>query len=222
MELIKNSIKNLIDRTPILNNFILFKGKNVKNKIALTFDDGPSPENTPRLLDLLNEKNIKVTFFLLGTQVEKYPELAKAILRNGHAIGNHSYSHREFDELSNEEALFEIQRGFEVLQNVLNIDGIFLLRPPKGDIRWRLLPSLIKKNFCIVFWSVDPKDFEVKKPIIIWNRLLQYKYKGGEIILLHDTVDATIDIIGEFIDTMQRKGFHFVTIPELCPKREIF
>ncbi len=220
MEFLKNAIKSIIDRTPFLNQFIIFKGINAEKQIALTFDDGPDPEKTPRLLQILKEKGVKATFFLLGSEVEKYPEVARAILQDGHVVGNHTYSHQDFDGISNQEALAEIQKGFDILRRVLNQDQIKLLRSPKGDLRWRLLPALIKQKICLVFWSVDPKDFEVKDAEIIRKRLLEHHYQGGEIILLHDTVEATIDMIDSLIDTLQKKGLQFVTIPHLCRKRQ--
>ncbi len=219
MEFLKNTIKHTIDRTPFLNAYIIFKGINANREIALTFDDGPDPENTPRLLHILKEKGVKATFFLLGSKVEKYPEIARAILQAGHIVGNHTYSHKDFEGISNEEALKEIQKGFDALRKVLQQDQLNLLRSPKGDLRWRLLPALFKRKIRVVFWSVDPKDFEVNDADIIRQRLLEEHYNGGEIILLHDTVRATIDMIDSFIDALLEKGFQFVTIPQLLCKR---
>jgi peptidoglycan/xylan/chitin deacetylase (PgdA/CDA1 family) len=210
---IKDGAKYVISKLPLIKKHVFWRGYRQNNSIALTFDDGPNPEITPQILKILHDKNLKATFFLVGEKVEKYPEIVKKIVEEGHQIGNHTYSHKQFDELSNQQALREINRCAEKLK-AFNKE-VYCLRPPKGDIRWRLLPPLIKNKIRLIFWSKDAKDYLVKNSTELSKRLENISIESGDIILLHDWLKSTVEVLPDFIDNIKKQGFHLVTVAEL-------
>jgi len=152
---------------------------NEKNEVFLTFDDGPDPEVTPWILDLLNRYNAKATFFCLGKNVEKYPDLFQLIKDEGHAVGNHTYSHLNGWRTKNEMYFEDIERADKLIQSNL-------LRPPYGRIK----PSQIrflKKKYKIVMWDVMSGDFNPRatKEICLTN--IKKISRSGSIIVFHDT-----------------------------------
>ncbi len=151
---------------------------NEDNKIFLTFDDGPDPEATPWVLDILAENNAKATFFCLGRQVEKHPALFERIKNEGHAVGNHSYSHLSGWTTINKKYFEDIARADEII-------GSKLFRPPYGRIRPSQL-KFLKEQYKIVMWDILSGDFiEDYKPEIIINMLYKLM-RSGSVIVFHD------------------------------------
>ncbi len=212
---IKDITKSAIENVPYLEKRIIFSGRTNEKKVALTFDDGPIPGLTNRVLDILSETKTPATFFVIGENAENNPDVVKAIYQNGHTLGSHTYFHKDFSKIPDREVLEDIQKGIVVLRQILPEANFCFFRSPRGDLRWRLLPALFKDNLRLVFWNVDPKDFELEDSSAILSTLLQHKYKGGDIILLHDRLEATVDMLPEFIGKMKEKEFRFVTIEEL-------
>lgn len=153
---------------------------NAGNNIFLTFDDGPDPEATPRILDILAEHDAKATFFCLGRQVKKFPAIFDRIIKEGHAVGNHTYSHLSGWTTGNKRYFEDIARADDIIDSKL-------FRPPYGRIR----PSqirVLKKKYKIVMWDVMSGDYDAKqKPEEIINRVLKLSIMGS-IIVFHDTV----------------------------------
>jgi peptidoglycan/xylan/chitin deacetylase (PgdA/CDA1 family) len=155
--------------------FVYYNGDENLNEIALTFDDGPNPPRTEKVLDILDLFQIKATFFLLGKWVEKFPETVKEIKRRGHLIGNHSYSHsRDVDDL---------KRCEELIKEIAGETAIFI-RPPYGE--WKNYPSLNDmKDKKIIILSFKPIDWQT--PGV--NKIIEYyinNIKNGSIITFHD------------------------------------
>lgn len=157
-----------------------FTGK--ENELFLTFDDGPTPNITPWVLSELKENNAKATFFCIGQNVEKYPDLYQQILDEGHSVGNHTYSHLKGWKISN--------KGFVDSANktalIINSD---LFRPPYGHIRPKQITAL-KKIFKIIMWDVLSKDYSKKvDEDTCLNNVLNYA-ESGSIVVFHDTIKA--------------------------------
>ncbi|HZC34979.1 MAG TPA: polysaccharide deacetylase family protein [Chthoniobacterales bacterium] len=182
--------------------------------IAMTFDDGPSPETTPRLLDILKQRNIKATFFMIGQNVERNPEIVKRILAEGHEIGNHSWTHPPLAKLSDDRVTEEITKT----QNAIKTASGYtpeLLRPPYGSITSRQ-KEWIESRFGlnVILWSVDPFDWKRPGASVIEQRILAGA-KPGAIILSHDIHKQTVDSMPATLDALAAKGYKFVTVSQL-------
>lgn len=179
-------------------------------KVALTFDDGPSPETTEDLLEGLAERNVRATFFVIGEKAEAYPELIRQIHEQGHLIGNHSYSHVNLELLSGEEACEQIDHTNQVICDITGVMPEYL-RSPFGSTRANLECDM---GMIEVLWDVDPRDWEVQNA----PRIIQHvvtNTKEGDIILLHDGYDTSMVAALSIIDQLQRQGYEFVTVDEL-------
>lgn len=182
----------------------------IPKRIALTFDDGPHPDYTVKLLDGLKERNVKATFFIIGESGHSYPEILQRMSSEGHIIGNHTYSHVQLTCISEESAIDEINRTNEVIANTCNIEPKYI-RPPYG-----LFNDKLKKetNLTKVLWTVDPRDWSVLNTDKIVSHVVS-RAKDGDIILLHDIFDTSVDAALKIIDELSAKGFEFVTIDEI-------
>lgn len=186
--------------------------KDLENKklIALTFDDGPNPLTTPILLDGLAERNIKATFFMLGSRIEQNPDIIKRIYQDGHCIGNHSYSHKNLVKLDETNAKYEYGRPNEILTSIIGT-GSTVFRPPYGNINDSI------KSFVdtpVILWNIDPYDWKYKNSDTIANHIIE-RAKDGDIILLHDIYQTSVEAALKVIDDLIQKDFEFVTIDEL-------
>lgn len=189
------------------------KGENMqeeKKKVALTFDDGPHPVYTPEMLDLLKEKNIKATFFLLGEQVEQYPDIVKRMNDEGHLIGNHSYKHEQLSKLSSVQACSQVNRTNELIYAITGKYPEYL-RPPFGDWKDRLDCEV---NMVEVLWDVDTLDWSSQNKDKVVSKVMK-NVEEGDIILMHDSYESTVKATAEIIDRLQKDEYEFVTVDEL-------
>lgn len=178
--------------------------------VALTFDDGPSKHWTEGLLDGLKERNVKATFFLIGANAEANPTLVERMVREGHLIGNHTYSHVQLTTISHEAAYREIDEANEVLSAAVG-EGIHYIRPPFGS--WQEgLDSLVDMQ--VVLWDVDPQDWKVQNTDRIVDNVLK-DVKDGDIVLLHDVYRESVEAALRIIDELQERGYEFVRVDEL-------
>ena len=182
--------------------------------IAMTFDDGPSPGNTTRLLDILKQRNIKVTFFMIGPNVVAHPEIARRALAEGHEIGNHSWTHPQLSKLSDQRVTEEITKTQVAITNACGFTPT-LLRPPYGAITKRQR-EWIESQFglSVILWSVDPLDWKRPGASVITQRILSGA-QSGAIILSHDIHQQTVDAMPATLDALLARGFKFVTVSEL-------
>ena len=178
--------------------------------VALTFDDGPSPRCTPRLLDGLRELGAKATFFVVGCQAEKDPDIVRRIADEGHQVGNHSYDHKELDKLPAWEAAEDMAKNDDLLQQLLG-EGDYWVRPPYGLLAERDAAAL---PVPLVNWSVDTEDWRTKD----CGKILDVIYRctgDGDIVLLHDRYQNSVDAALTAIAHLQEQGYVFVTVAEL-------
>lgn len=179
-------------------------------KVALTFDDGPNEEYTPKLLDGLKKRNVRATFFLLGKQVEQYPELAKRISDEGHLIGCHAYEHKDLSRLSLDEACRQITDTNDLLYEVTGHRPMFM-RPPYGSCQEQL-PE--KTEMIEVLWDIDTVDWSLRNTDQVVKNTLK-KVEDGSIILMHDEFQESVDAALQLVDALEKEGYQLVTVEEL-------
>src|SRR5271165_4852101 len=179
--------------------------------IAMTFDDGPSSANTPRLLEILKQRNIKATFFLIGQNVASNPDIVRRILADGHEVGNHSWTHPQLSKLSDDRVTTEINKTQDAIKEASGFTPT-LLRPPYGAITARQR-EWIESQFglSIILWSVDPFDWKRPGASVITQRILS-QVRPGAIILSHDIHKQTVDAMHATLDGLIAKGYKFVTV----------
>ncbi len=184
------------------------------NYVALTFDDGPNSRLTPKLLDLLGAHHIKATFFVIGQNVAENPEIAARAAREGHEIGNHTWSHPSLSKMSDEAVRRELQKTDDSIRNAIGNRPI-LMRPPYGSITARQKKWINHEfGYKIIMWDVDPLDWKRPGPAAICNRIVR-NTRAGSIILSHDIHPGTIEAMPATISQLEAKGFKFVTVSEL-------
>lgn len=182
--------------------------------IAMTFDDGPSEKLTPELLDILAQHHIHATFFVIGRNVVEHPEILQRAVREGHEIGNHSWSHPAFGRMRDESVRAELQKTDEAIRTAIGVRPV-LMRPPYGSIAARQKKWINSEfGYRIILWDVDPLDWKRPGPAVVTSRIVR-ETRPGSIILSHDIHPGTIKAMPGTFDQLQAKGFKFVTISEL-------
>ena len=182
--------------------------------IALTFDDGPHPTLTPKLLDILKEKGVKATFFVLGECVAANPAVLQRAAAEGHEIGNHSWDHKALTKGGGSGVDSEINQTNAAIENAIGKKPV-LVRPPYGATNAAITKRLNEEfGLKVVMWGVDPFDWRVRNSAHVKAEILK-STKAGSIILSHDIHPTTIDAMAETIDALKEKGFKFVTVSEL-------
>ena len=181
-------------------------------KIAITFDDGPSPAWTPKLLDGLKERNVKATFFMTGGWVDSYPDMGKEICSRGHDLGNHSHNHKQMSKLSASEQKDEIMYVTDKVKELTGYD-VFLFRPPYGDYNSTLINTVYGCNHYPIQWNVDSLDWRDYGVENIIKTVTNHKALGnGSIILMHNGAKYTAKALGTVIETLQSQGYTFIPI----------
>lgn len=182
--------------------------------IAMTFDDGPSAEYTPGLLDELKKRNIKATFFLIGQNAQEFPQIVSRIVGEGHEVANHSWSHPAFAKMSDTAVASQIQRTQDAIYAACGVRPT-LLRPPYGSITKRQKPWIHEQfGLQIILWSVDPYDWKKPGEAVVRSRIVNGAHSGA-IILAHDIHGSTVRAMPETFDQLLAKGYKFVTVSEL-------
>lgn len=183
--------------------------------IAITFDDGPHHSNTPRLLEMLRQRNIKATWFVVGEMAREHPELIRRILADGHEIGNHTMTHPlNITRLSDEKLNEEVGGAARLLEEIAGYRSR-LFRPPGGNTNPQIKQELYDRyGYSTILWSVDPNDWKRPGVSVVAHRLISGAHNGA-ILLCHDIHAPTIDAMPETLDTLLDRGYHFVTVSQL-------
>jgi peptidoglycan/xylan/chitin deacetylase (PgdA/CDA1 family) len=183
------------------------------NDLVITFDDGPDPEITPRILTVLSENRIKANFFLIGKRAASYPDLVRRIVEEGHEIGNHSFSHSyDLGFFTERRLQDDLDQCSDVLSRILARKVLFF-RPPFGVTNPRYARVLKRLQLTSVGWSLRSFDTATESHEVLLNRLVS-NVKGGDIVLLHDTQEVTLEILPSFFDFCKKEGFQFRTLSE--------
>lgn len=201
------------------NQAVFSKGTKKQKVIALVFHDGPHPKYTIEILDILKEYDIKATFFVLGMHAEKYPEIIKRQVEEGHEIGNHSYSHINMRKATKKQIREEFEKTQEIIYSIAKIRPK-VFRPPYGNYNRDVIEIISSDDIPIVLWTFyqDSKDWSNPGVDSIVNTTLS-KVQNGDIILFHDYVykneSHTVEALKIIIPELLNKGYKFVTISEL-------
>ena len=182
----------------------------MKKKIALTFDDGPNPDFTETLLDGLGERGVKATFFLLGSEVEKYPDIVKRIYEEGHKICTHSYEHVNLCNLSDAAAKEQVDKTNTAIYDITGEYPEYI-RPPFGCWKSNLD---YETKMIEVLWDIDPRDWATTNTAAVIERVVK-KVQENDIILLHDASKSSVDAALAIVDELQKQGYVFVTVEEI-------
>lgn len=182
--------------------------------IALTFDDGPHPTLTPKLLDILKEKGVKATFFVLGSCVAANPEVLQRAAAEGHEIGNHSWDHKAFPKSGGSGVAAQINQTNAAIESSTGKKPT-LVRPPYGATNATITKRLNEEfGLKVIMWDVDPLDWKNRNSEHVKSEILKAT-KAGSIVLSHDIHPTTVDAMAATIDALKEKGFQFVTVSEL-------
>ncbi len=184
------------------------------NYIAITFDDGPHPQNTPRLLDILAKRNVKATFYVIGRSVDLHPGVLRRTVAEGHEIGNHSHTHRLLSKLGTAEVRQEMQRCQDAIGRAAGVRPR-TMRPPYGGLLQSQREMIHNEfGYPTILWSVDPLDWKRPGPSVVTSRILSGTTAGG-IVLAHDLHSQTVDAMPATLDGLLKRGFKFVTVSQL-------
>ncbi len=188
--------------------------------IALTFDDGPWPESTAQVLNILKENNIKSTFFVVGQNVKNYPDLVKRVVAEGHAIGNHTW-HHWYHYMNQQAAAYEIEHTTDLIYKTTGVKTN-LFRPPGGIMHNGVAAYARNSKYALIMWSSDSLDYSRLTVPKLINNVFRLAKPGG-IVLLHDgggDRTKTVQALPEIITGFRKQGYSFVTIPELLEMQD--
>lgn len=188
--------------------------------VCLTFDDGPNPQSTPKILSLLNELDVRATFFLVGKNIEEYPELLQEIINQGHEVGDHGYKHVHAWACFPFRAALDLFRGFSTVKKHINFNQGVWLRPPYGKLNLITLCYSLVYRRKLAFWNVDPRDYLPQSPETLSENVLK-KINGGAVVLLHErwsdsnqSLESNLKAIEIIVKSVKNQGRHVVTLSE--------
>lgn len=185
-------------------------------RIALTFDDGPHPRLTNRILQILDQYHVKATFFMIGENVKYYPETARAVIAAGHEVGNHTYSHHRLSKMDMDSLEKEVEECEDILEKICQYRPRFF-RPPEGALSAYVRNYTEQEHYTVILWSVDTRDWENKDA----ERIAQYVLDNihpGDIVLMHDfigTKSKTPEALEILLPKLLAQGYEPVTVSEL-------
>ncbi|MFY9279336.1 MAG: polysaccharide deacetylase family protein [Caldicoprobacterales bacterium] len=199
---------------------VLRKGQTQKKQIALTFDDGPNPNYTPRLLDILKEHQVTATFFTMGKQAKLYPDIIKRMDAEGHALGIHSYSHRHAWLMSPTRTIRDMIQTYNILEHILGNPPKWY-RPPWGTFNLISIFAAERLDLKTAYWSIEAQDWDKNTTVEhIYNTVIK-KVHPGAIIVLHDNQGApgaperTLKALPTIIKSLKGQGYEFVSLDRM-------
>jgi len=217
------------DQAALTRRGTIYRVKTDKKHVVLTFDDGPSPIWTPKILDELKNENIKATFFMIGHHVQKYPEIAKRVAEEGHTIGNHGYAHSVMLYYKPAEIEEEIKYTEHVIKEITGVTTKYF-RPPKAWLRRTIKEKVKSMGYETVLWSLNSKDWVSFNHKTI-ARYISKHIKNGDILLFHDSGNVasteggnrlqTVKTISLLARVLREKGFEFISIEELVNGQQL-
>lgn len=185
-----------------------------KNQIAITFDDGPHPDFTPKVLDVLQQHRAKATFFCIGQQVEKHPEILKRIITEGHLIGNHTYSHsKSFGFFSTDQVISELKKTKQIIHDLIGKE-MKLYRPAFAVTNPMIEKAVEQLQLNSIGWNIRSLDTTSRSEKMILKRITA-KLSKGNIILLHDTSEKTVNVLEQLLLFLKERNLESVTVDQL-------
>lgn len=195
-----------------------YRGSSSLPYVALTFDDGPHPTHTPRLLSILSKHNVKATFYVTGENASRYPALIRRMVQEGHEIGNHTYTHPNLTKLSDAQIRSQLNKTVAAISSAANVKPR-TFRPPYAAMTSRQRAWVkAEYGYPIIFWDVDPMDWKDRNASIVSSRLLS-RARNGSILLLHDIHASSVSAVPSTINGLLNKGFKFVTVSQILSAR---
>lgn len=183
--------------------------------IAITFDDGPHPEFTPRLLDTLKERQIHATFYMVGRNVTAYPKIVKRMVDEGHEVANHSWSHPSLSGMGTESVRSQLKRTHEAIVKACGVAPL-TYRPPYGAIRLQQRGAIqVEFGYPTIIWDVDPLDWKTPRSVKRVHDQVLSQTRNGSIVLLHDIHQTTVDAMPATLDALMERGYKMVTVTQL-------
>lgn len=181
--------------------------------LYLTFDDGPDPDYTPRLLDLLAANDAHASFFLLGEEAERHPRIVERMVAGGHLLGNHSWNHPNFTRIDWREQLGQIEATDRMLER---FDGRreHLFRPPSGHFTPSMVARFALRGRAIAYWSYDSLDYQRKPADALVEGLRAEPPRVGDIVLMHDDSEATLQALERMLPEWRAAGFALRALPQ--------
>jgi peptidoglycan/xylan/chitin deacetylase (PgdA/CDA1 family) len=195
--------------------FQVVRGNPRQKKVALTFDDGPHPEYTSQLLAILGYYHIHATFFIVGVQAQRYPQWVKMIHQAGHEIGNHTYDHFRLPALPPDEQAYQIDENQRLLEQLTGVTPRFF-RPPGGRYNEQAERLIRQRGMLLALWDVALNDTAEDREAGDLYSTASHKIRPGSVVLGHDGIQATIDMLPQLIESLQKDGYTFVTMSELA------
>lgn len=196
--------------------YLMAHGNPKLREIALTFDDGPAPTYTEAILSVLQRFHIQATFFMLGIWVQQYPDLARAVVADGNAVGDHSWNHPDLATMSAAQVIRQLRNTRDIIQQVTGVTP-YLFRPPYEDFNRQILNTARQLDLSTVIWNVDPRDWARPGVSAITSNILTFT-QNGSIILMHDgggNRSETVAALSNIISRLLARGYTFVTIPQM-------
>ncbi len=195
-------------------NALNFNAQVKQNAIAITFDDGPHPEYTPQILAILQQYNAKATFFCIGKEIEKHPELFKKMVEDGHVVGNHSFSHsNHFGFFTSSKVIDELNQTKKLINKIIR-KNCTLFRPPFGVTNPAIKKAIRQTNSHVIGWNKRSLDTKIKDPEKIYHRITK-GLKAGDVILLHDTNERAVSVLEQLLLFLQKNQLETITIDKL-------
>lgn len=188
-------------------------GPTDNNQIALTFDDGPTPGVTDRILDELKLRKVHATFFMIGERIAAAPDLARRVLAEGHDIGNHTYTHPKLTALPEAQVIAEIAKTQDIIAKEIN-HGARWFRPPYGAFRADQSGLVVQAGMRVVLWNIDPSDWSQPGEDKITGTIFE-KAAAGAIVVCHDFSEQTANCMGVLLDGLLTRGLTPVTLSRL-------
>lgn len=202
-------------------DIVYYRRRNDRMEIALSFDDGPHPVYTREILSILEEYGVTATFFMVGENVGYYPDAARAVAEAGHEIGNHTFSHRRFGRMGEDDLRREILDCEEAISSVTGV-SVRWVRPPEGQLSEAMGRVLGASDYRVILWDVDTRDWAHTPPDEITRHILD-TVQAGDIILMHDFIghdSPTPEALRTVIPALLERGYRFVTVGELVEGME--
>lgn len=184
-------------------------------RLCLTFDDGPHPDHTPCILDILNAKGARATFFVSGEEVSKYPELVRRMVEGGHQVGNHGYHHLRARDTGTREYVRDIQACQDLLDGLSASHAGKAFRPPYGSVAPISFALLLIMGYRFILWSADSEDSYIGDARGLVDKIKGMDLSNGEILLMHEDYKHTVEALPSVIEHIQGRGMELVRVCDI-------
>lgn len=206
----RGASKELLQRVLLRGGFV-WRLARPTSAVALTFDDGPHPEYTPQVLDMLARHQVKATFFMVGRNVDRYPQLVQRMVREGHAVGGHSYEHTVITVQTPDALAADLSRCRDAIRSAVGVDAD-LFRPPKGEVNLSSIRRVCRLGYKLIHWTKTYGDYQQDGVEPLLARMKKQPPAGGDVLLFHDHNPHTVSALDQQIPCWQSAGLTFETL----------